>query len=661
MNYRSTLSCASTFFATILLAACGGGGNSADVTPGAHVTTTVTGPNSYLLAPNPLVLTDGSYETNTVEYATAYYAAIDPTNAKDTLPKWKAANNIGAAPLPLPALGEVQATFGDTLDLGYGRRLTARENAGSTFAFVVDNYKVDAGGAYGYNTLNVEAAVVQDTRWHVGTNAIEYSPGPNGGSSFAKFYTFDPTPPYARRLVADLDGRGAKALPNICINCHGGRADPLTPVDATTGKKLFALVQNSASQHRGDVQARLNMFKADSFGYSATLGYRRLDLEASIKTLNKMVLCTYPLPGGGGTGEDACRPTAAPHEWQGVGATALKAAYGGAGLPNTTFSNATVPDNWLFVGQSSLYSNAVQKACITCHTLRGTKHQDDLDFSSYAKFQGYSDRIKAHVIERGNMPLAKLVSDNFWSTASGTSMAQTLGTWLNGLGLGYVVLDSGNVVLAPGRPIADPGPSRTVRFGPNTLSAANSLYSSSYLWSITTNPGSAGTLSSLTSATPTFTATANGTYVLQLITSNGVTQSLPVSLTLVVNNALAYDPAALRFTDIKSVLQTGGGGCTTCHQPGGNGIVLPPIFYSDTDRDGNGAPGEANDTAWFYAELRGRVNFLDISSSKLLRKPAGFHHAGLLRPGFDSSLVPGAAGRADYDMILNWIVNGAPE
>jgi hypothetical protein len=257
------------------------------------------------------------------------------------------------------------------------------------------------------------------------------------------------------------------------------------------------------------------------------------------------------------------------------------------------------------------------------------------------------------------MPLAKIVSEKFWSTPSEYS---TLATWLQGQG--YTTF-SGSTVLQPGRPIADPGPDRVVKFGPTTLSAANSLYATGYSWSITTNPGNAGSLTNPTSATPQFTATANGTYVLQLVVSNGSVSSDPVSLTLVVNNALTPDPTAIRFSDIKTVLQSAGATCTTCHsttalasQP------RPPIFYNDYDRNGDTAV-DSTDDLWFYSELRGRINFTDVAASPLLRKPSGHHHRGTPTgtplTGFDTSLPPGSAGRASYDLFVNWILNGAPQ
>jgi hypothetical protein len=218
--------------------------------------------------------------------------------------------------------------------------------------------------------------------------------------------------------------------------------------------------------------------------------------------------------------------------------------------------------------------------------------------------------------------------------------------------------------LQPGRPIADPGPDRTIRTGTVTLSAANSLYATGYSWSITTNPGD-GALTNPTSATPQFSATVDGTYVLQLVVTNGSTSSTPASLTLVVNHALTPDPASIRFSDIKTVLQSAGATCTNCHSStAASSQPKPPIFYNDFDRNGDSVV-DATDDLWFYTELRGRINFTDISASPLLRKPSGHHHRGTPTNtplnGFDSSKTPGDPARANYDLFLNWILNGAPQ
>src|SRR5688572_25385539 len=164
--------------ATLLaLAGCGGGGGSpADVVPGPEPNPIAeTEPNKFLLFPNPQQQPDGSLQTTTQEYAEAYYRAIDPNNERDTLAKYKAKNGFETG-----TGNEWNVIFGDRRDLGYGRRMYVRQNLDKTMAFYVENYLIQAGPAYAYSPLNLDAAIVRDSRWHVGTNAIEFSPGPEG-------------------------------------------------------------------------------------------------------------------------------------------------------------------------------------------------------------------------------------------------------------------------------------------------------------------------------------------------------------------------------------------------------------------------------------------------------------------------------------------------
>ena len=633
----------------LLLASCGGGGGySGDIVPSTDVPITAAPPgtpDSFLIFPNPQVQPDGSFQTLSDTYAQAYYAAIDPTNAKDTLDKWKAANGFGSG-----TGTEVTAVFGDVRDLGYGRRMTARQNADGTVAVMVENYLVASNAGYSYTTLNLDAAVVRDARWLLAINAIEYSPGPSGGASFVKFFEFNGQTG-ARNLAADMDGRGPKAMPGPCITCHGGRADPLTPPDAT-GRQLFALVRNTATPSRGDTRARMHPLEVDSFDFSAVSGFTRADQEAALKTINRMVLCTYPLASPSASPEDACRRavSANGNEWAGTAAALIKNAYGGPGLPNAMFSDTYLPATWQTAGQSSLYSGAVAPACRTCHIVRGTVNQSDIDFDTFAKFQGYADRTKALVFDRGNMPLAKLVYDRFHASTGPELMATFLGSQ------GINARDASGTPLTPGRPVADPGPNRAIPPGATTLSAANSQFSTTYQWSIVSG-GAGATLASPNAVQTTFTAAAAGTYVVQLVTGNAGVQSAPAQLTIVVTNALAIAPTAIRFSDISATLR-GAAGCTNagCHVNGG----AAPIVYENIDRNGDGVV-DATDTQWLYTEVRGLINFTDIAASPLLRKPSGKQHNGAQRPSFDDSAAPGDALRAGYDLFLNWILNNAPQ
>jgi hypothetical protein len=644
VRFERLLACFPVLAAALLLASCGGGGSSGDVHPGAAVVVAPTsGPDSFLLFPNPQVQADGSLQTDTPAYAAAYYDAIDPGNAKDTLAKWKAANGFDTG-------GGTQVTvvFGDQRDLGYGRRMTARQNADGTLAFYVENYLINSGGAYAYSSLNLDAAIVRDPKSLLGVNAIEFSPGPAGGVSFAKFFNFNGVTGQRENTV-NLDGRGDKAMPSPCITCHGGRGDALAPPDAS-GKRRFSLVQYAVSKAPGDVQARLHPFEVDAFQFSATPGYTRAEQEARFKTINRMILCSYPLPSPSSLPEDTCRRPASQGEWQGTAAGLIKAFYGGDGLPSPTYSDTYVPPSWLAAGQTTLYKSVIAPACRACHIMRGTGVQSDIDFATFDEFRTYADRTRAHVIDRGNMPLAKIVSDAFYASSG----PDTLATFLQDQGL--VARDASGAVLKPGRPVADPGPDRVIRPGATRLAAAGSLYASAYAWSIVSGPNGAtpptgATLADANTAQPTFNATGDGTYVVSLVASSGAARSDPAKATLVVDSALAPAPSAIRFSDIKSALQTGNA-CTSagCHGPNpDNSLPRAPVLFTTPD------------DALLYAEVRSRINFTEIAASPLLRKPSGFHHGGGGVGGFDATAVPGQPARAKYDLFLNWILNGAPQ
>ena len=181
MNWRNIQNSLLLVSTAALAAACGGGGSGSskggDVFPGVEpVVAAVAGPDSFLLFPNPNKQADGTLEVNSAAYTQAYYEAIDPSNDRNTLAKFKAFNGIGSG-----AAGgaiEENVIVGDQRDLGYGRKMTARQNADGSLAFTVENYL--AGGYGGYSPLNLEAAIVGANQWHIGTNAIEFSPGPGG-------------------------------------------------------------------------------------------------------------------------------------------------------------------------------------------------------------------------------------------------------------------------------------------------------------------------------------------------------------------------------------------------------------------------------------------------------------------------------------------------
>src|SRR5712691_6500923 len=610
------------------------------------------GLDRFLLFPNPIAQTTGGFETDTDPYAEAYYHAIDPANAKDTIDKWKTANGFGSGT-------EHLVVFRDVKDLGYGRRMTGRLNTDGSIAFFVENYDVSSISSGGYSSFNVEAASARDSKWHVGTNAIEWSTAPctpgedpancvgnSNGVRFAKFYSFS-SATGQRQLRVDLDGKGLKAMPGPCITCHGGRGDPLTPVEASTGKPRFPLVENTLSRKRGDTEARLQGLNVGSFEFSEREGFTRKDQEASLRDFNQWVLCTYPLAGAPSGAEDACRIPAGANEWQGTAAEMIKAWYG-LGMTGT-FQDNYVPSGWS--GNPSLYTNVVPPFCRTCHSLRGTANQSDIDFMTLAKFQGYADRIKSHVFDRGNMPLALIVYGDFWKSSAPKQLAQYIDSVL---GPGTATTASGDE-LRPGRPVANPGPNRMVKSATSaTLSAEDSLFATTFQWSSSTvsiiNPNSMIAI---------FPPSPAGSYTVTLKVSNGTLSDSKDAVITVDDNF--PDPATLKFAHVKNVLQNvvhkASAKCVDCHKDVATPapINTPPIWYTNFDRNGSGGAADTTDDDWFLKALQGRVNLTEIEASALLRKPSGNHHAGN-----DPIDLSTSAGLSNYSILYNWILAGMP-
>lgn len=415
-----------------------------------------TDTNRFWIFPNPgRDPATGVWTTNDASYAQAYYDAIDPTDARATLNGFKATNGFGT---PVAGVSEVNVIFRDAKDLGYGRKMTARFT-NSTYpgwpathwvAVFVENYQVVPFAGLNYSTLNLEAAITGNTNYHVGTNAIEYTTAPDG-RKFAKFYTYSPTDG-ARLDTVNLDGRGQKAMPSVCINCHGGRADPLLTFNAPIPGGTTRFPNN------GYVKARMQPIDVGTVEFWSTAPYRRIDQEEALRQLNYALFCTHSVATGvvvPAAGVDACRPAPIQgHDYQGVAADLMKEWYlanGGINTPNAAHVDTYVPTGW--VGQESLYNNVVKPYCRVCHQLRGTENspQDDIDFTSYAKFSSYADRIKHHVFDRGNMPLGLLIYNAFWET----SAPEQLADWLVTINAAYNPARVGGS--ATGRPVQPNG------------------------------------------------------------------------------------------------------------------------------------------------------------------------------------------------------------
>ncbi|HZF18519.1 MAG TPA: hypothetical protein VE008_02300 [Burkholderiales bacterium] len=701
MNGKILLRCTAALALALLLGACTQKNTADEQAQQAGAAPNVAlGVDRLLLFPNPIgtdpfARDGGTFETDTTQYATAYYAAIDAANAKDTIDKWRALNGFTGYATPARLGTEHLAVFRDVKDLGYGRRMTGRRNSDdASVAFYVENYRVSPNGSADYaSELNVEAAIRRDTQWHVGTNAIEWSTTPcmnvangypynydppdcNGTVKFAKYYNFS-SADGTRQLAVDLDGHGKKAMPGPCITCHGGRGDPLTPPDVS-GNPRFPLVENSLSRKRGDVQARLHGQNVDSFGYSTTqAGFAKSDLQPFLKDFNQWILCTYPTPLAAsvtGTWGTCNRPLAGANEWQGTAGPMIESWYGGTGMPAAAFSDTYVPAGWntntaipgTAFTDTALYQNVVEPYCRTCHILRGTANQNDIDFMTLGApavgvtpatgFRSFADRIKVHVFDRGNMPLAQIPHSDFWNSSAPQMLASFVDSQL-----GAGTATAGGAPLVPGRAIADPGPDRMVRTGANAvLTGENSLFASTFGWTSISGP-STPTISNANGMVAIFNASVAGTYVVRLAVNGGAVSK---DVTITVDNNFP-DPLNIKFAHVKNVLQNvlhgGTTHCIDCHTPAASVVTntrVPPIWYTSAlDRDHNGLVNSTDDD-WFLKALSGRVNLTEIVASALLRKPTGSHHNGLKVIDTADTSTGAAGGLRNYSILYNWILAG---
>jgi hypothetical protein len=324
--------------------------------------------DALLIAPHlpPLPPGDGflsaHYYTNDLDVANAYYAAIDPKNEKTTLDDWLRAfyDRCPSAPL------ETITVYYNAGDLGFGRRMRSTTSSECGTVYWVTNYPT------------VEDAAAR--RNQIATVAMEYSRAPDPtGRVFTKFFVFDAFG--KRRTHADLDDRGEKYVPALCMVCHGGSIH------------MNVVSPESMRFIGGHVGGRFIPFDLDSFQYadlppSAFTGHRRKDQEEAFKTQNTRLRTTNLSAGAN---------------------ELITGWYGGVDLPSPTFISTFVPFDW--AANPSLYNNVVKPSCRSCHIT-----QYYLDWTSLLMFKAWGGLIQTRVCGSRDMPNARVTWERFWAS-----------------------------------------------------------------------------------------------------------------------------------------------------------------------------------------------------------------------------------------------------
>ena len=593
-------------------------------------------------------------EIDSVAYAEKYYQTVDPNNERTTLEDWKSVNGFDPATA-------VHATFRDTKDLGYGRDMYAWQNNDNTYIYV-DNYVVELepGDATSYGPMNLDAAIAQDRDFQIGTNAIEYSPDstdPNG-NRIAKFFIFKPrndSGDQPRITSADLDGRGVKHMPTMCVACHGATMYPLT-----AARDFNPISLKSPKMH---------MLEQNTFQFSSLAGFTEAAQEGNIKEINRMVYDTLQ---DAGMRTDDINDQA---NWDSAFAMQLiNDAYGGKiedEDDDTPFVADVIPPGWAQNlsrpnGVETLYRRVVSPHCIGCHSLRGTQVAEvsgipnATNFSSYEKFISYKDQIIEYVYRRDTMPRSLINYSQFWDNPG--DLPTLLASYLPG----FDVFDANGKIVPPGKAVAIPGADRTV-VSPAFLDATASKYTTSYAWRIisSTDPINpmrdvVANLDNPSSPAPVLSTVEDAVVVLELTTSNANGDSDPAEVIITVDNSLTPPPSELTFVDnimssdgTAGVFGSNNANCISCHNstydpdPDPDIIKFVPVYFDKDDY-----PGNEND---LYRNVLDRVDLDDPENSLLLRKPTSLQHGGGIQLDLNT-----LEDKNYYNTLLNWIRNGAP-
>ena len=158
-----------------------------------------------------------------------------------------------------------------------------------------------------------------------------------------------------------------------------------------------------------------------------------------------------------------------------------------------------------------------------------------------------------------------------------------------------------------------------------------------------------------------FSADKDADHVIRLTATSDSTDATEAdTLSIELDSGLLIDPRSLTFcNDITTELdlpRDAGRECSDCHQDAG-GVGGVPVWWAAIQPSAPQPVGTPSPS--LYEQAMTRVMPEYIEDSQLLKKPSGRHHYGRQVVGFDTSLAVGVAGRASYDLFVNWIAEGA--
>lgn len=364
-----------------------------------------------------------------------YRHQIDPRGFRSTLSCFKALNRIplkaGDPPcvpadpafVPQPALPETAAVYANTADLGFGREMHCSQN-GADVACYVSNYDalVYTGPGDAPDITKAQDAVsgLAGAIQPDATVVMEYSRIEDAAASASpitfsdparvvKFYVFDKNG--NPQDAANLDGLGARPVPQLCMVCHGGFIPNPSGVTTTTGG-----VHTPVFASRNDVKLGAKFLPFDLRNYTFAAPDSDLanpntkhNQQAAFQTLNQMVKVAPP--------PDLADPSS------NVISDLYNAWYPANALPQ--LESAPVPLWNTDLLHSGFYVNVEGRSCRTCHA---TNASPNLRFeepgTAGVGFEGNLGKVQQRACKEHVMPHARRTHDLFWTSVGPSQPAQ---------------------------------------------------------------------------------------------------------------------------------------------------------------------------------------------------------------------------------------------
>jgi hypothetical protein len=211
----------------------------------------------------------------------------------------------------------------------------------------------------------------------IATVVMEYHPDA-AGNRLVSFFVFNDSNQLS--TAANLDGRGAKLNPGVCMACHGG----------------------TSLANNGDVGAGFIPWDLDSYVYSSHSDYTRTAQLASFWGMNRVVKSLYP-------SSDPVNQLVT--DWYPFVFPLYKQKH--------FVGNAVMPASFAAAGKESLYREVTATSCRMCHVQPGVFNALAEDESTFSAMLGFKLEHTPNKTDDNryapDMPQAYLTFKNLWS------------------------------------------------------------------------------------------------------------------------------------------------------------------------------------------------------------------------------------------------------